>query len=86
MVRIRPALAIVTVAIAMLIIASAPAIAQTVPFDPADCEYIEGQSFCEGALVDMIGGTVPVSLPVCYVIDDSGNLLAVYVNACPTSG
>jgi hypothetical protein len=80
--RIKTVLAVATVVIAMLVAVSGPAMAQGVPFDPADCESVEGQNFCEGALVDLIGGTQPVVIPVCYVIDDSGNVLAVYPGDC----
>jgi hypothetical protein len=67
---------------------SGTVMAQGVPFDPAGCESVEGQYFCEGALVDLVGGSQPIAVPVCYVIDDSGNVLAVYPGDCtdPTSG
>ncbi len=84
--RLGLLLMVATVALAMLVSSSGPAMAQGVPFDPTDCEYIEGQSFCEGAVVDLIGGTTPVTFPVCYVIDDSGTVLAVNLGDCPTSG
>lgn len=80
--RTKSVLALVAVATAMLVAVSGTAVAQGVPFDPADCESVEGQYFCEGALVDLIGGTQPISIPVCYVIDDAGNVLAVYPGDC----
>ncbi len=80
--RIKLILALAAVAITMLVVVPGPAMAQSVPFDPADCESVEGQYFCEGALVDLIGGTQPISVPVCYVIDDSGEVLAVYPGDC----
>jgi hypothetical protein len=63
--RVKSVLAVAVVAIAMLVAVSGTAMAQGVPFDPADCEYVEGQSFCEGALVDLVGGTQPIAVPVC---------------------
>ena len=51
--RIKSVLAVAVVAIAMLVAVSGTAMAQGVPFDPADCESVEGQNFCEGALVDL---------------------------------
>ena len=80
--RIKSVLALAAVAIAILIAVSGTAMAQGVPFDPADCESVEGQYFCEGALVDLVGGTQPISVPVCYVLDDSGNVQAVYPGDC----
>jgi hypothetical protein len=80
--RIKTVIALAVVALAMLVAVSGTAMAQSVPIDPADCESVEGQNFCEGALVDLIGGTQPISVPVCYVIDDSGNVLAVYPGDC----
>ena len=80
--RIKLVLALAAVAIATIVAVQGPAMAQGVPFDPADCESVEGQNFCEGALVDLIGGTQPITVPVCYVIDDSGNVLAVYAGDC----
>jgi hypothetical protein len=80
--RIKSVLALAAVATAMLVAVSGTAMAQGVPFDPADCESVEGQYFCEGALVDLIGGTQPITVPVCYVIDDSGEVLAVYPGDC----
>ncbi len=81
--RIKTVLAVAVVALAMLLAISGTAMAQSsVPIDPADCESVEGQNFCEGALVDLIGGTQPISVPVCYVIDDSGKVLAVYPGDC----
>jgi hypothetical protein len=83
--RIKSVLALAAVATAMLVAVSGTAMAQGVPFDPADCESVEGQYFCEGALVDLIGGTQPITVPVCYVIDDSGEVLAVYPGDCTGS-
>ncbi len=80
--RIKSVLALAAVATAMLVAVSGTAMAQSVPFDPADCESVEGQYFCEGALVDLIGGTQPITVPVCYVINDSGEVLAVYPGDC----
>jgi hypothetical protein len=80
--RIKSILALAAVATTMLVVVPGPAMAQSVPFDPADCESVEGQNFCEGALVDLIGGTQPISVRVCYVIDDSGEVLAVYPGDC----
>lgn len=80
--RIKSVLAVAVVAIAMLVAVSGTAMAQGVPFDPADCESVEGQNFCEGALVDLVGGTQPIAVPVCYAIDDAGSVLAVYPGDC----
>jgi hypothetical protein len=80
--RIKSVLAVAVVAMVMLVALSGTAMAQGVPFDPADCESVEGQSFCEWALVDLVGGTQPIAVPVCYVIDDAGSVLAVYPGDC----
>ena len=80
--RIKLVLALAAVATAMLVAVSGTAMAQGVPFDPTDCESVEGQYFCEGALVDLIGGTQPITVTVCYVIDDSDEVLAVYPGDC----